>query len=165
MADKFNIYDDKGKKLADAQPSPVKVSGLTPNTTYSGWVAKREDDTGEQEISPFTTKAVIMESFKIDNLAPAGNVGESIKLTLSDITPADTTNKGVDIWVDDPAVATVASNTGTTFTINFVKEGTTKVHWLAKDRGGAKADGTVTVSAKPAPVEDSVTPEAAPPAE
>lgn len=165
MADKFNIYDDKGKKVADAQPSPVKVSGLTPNTTYSGWVVKREDDTGNADIPSFKTKAVIMESFKIDNLAPAGNVGESVKLTLSDITPADTTDKGVDIWVDDPTVATVAGNEGNTFTISLLKEGTTKVHWLAKDRGGAKADGTVTVSAKPAQVENTVTPEAAPPAE
>ena len=153
MADKFNIYDDKGEKVADAQPSPVTVSGLKPNTNYTGWVAKREDDTGDQDIPSFKTKDVKMKSFKIDNLAPAGEEGESVKLTLSNISPTDTTNKGVDIWVDDPKVATVASNEGNTFTINLVKEGTTGIHWLAKDRGGAKADGTVTVSAKPAPSE------------
>ena len=127
-----------------------KVTGVKAGQATA--VATTDDGGKTAEAKITVTKPVIkMKSFKIDNLAPAGKVGESAKLTLSDITPADTTNKGVDIWVDDPTVATVVSNEGNTFTISFVKEGTTGIHWLAKDRGGAKADGTVTVSAKSAP--------------
>lgn len=100
----------------------------------------------EVEATP-EAPVVKMTSFKIDNLEPTGEVGESATLTLSDITPADTTDKGIDVSVDDNTVATVTDNKDNTYTVNFVKEGTTEIHWVAKDGGGAKADGTVTVSA------------------
>lgn len=154
MANIFDIFDDKGANIQSGVASPITITDLKPETTYSGYTIAYAGKPDKTVIVDFKTQpapVVKMESFKIDNLAPAGKVGESTKLTLSDITPADTTNKGVDIWVDDPTVATVMGNDGNTFTINFVKEGTTNIHWLAKDRGGAKADGTVTVSAKPAP--------------
>lgn len=159
MANLFDLFNDgkpiehtEGGKLESGE-TPVTISGLKASTTYDKIQVAYAGQDKKTDVPSFTTAKpapVLMKSFKIDNLEPAGKVGESAKLTLSDITPADTTNKGVDIWVDDPEVATVASNEGNAFTISFVKEGTTGIHWLAKDRGGAKADGTVTVSAKPA---------------
>ena len=162
MANLFDVFNEgksvehtEGGKLESGE-TPVTISGLKPSTTYDKIQVAYAGQDKKTDVPSFTTAKpvpVLMKSFKIDNLEPAGKVGESVKLTLSDITPADTTDKGVDIWVDDTEVATVASNDGNTFTVNLVKEGTTGIHWLAKDGGGAKADGTVTVSAKPAPSE------------
>ena len=153
MATKFDLYKD-GKVDQAGVASPITITGLKPETTYSGYSIAYAGKPDKTIIADFKTQpapVVKMASFKIDNLEPAGKVGENVKLTLSDVTPADTTDKGVDIWVDDPTIANVASNEGNTFTINLLKEGTTGIHWLAKDGGGAKADGTVTVSAKPVP--------------
>ena len=159
MANLFDVFNEgksvehtEGGKLESGE-TPVTISGLKPSTTYDKIQVAYAGQDKKTDVPSFTTAKpapVLMKSFKIDNLEPAGKVGESAKLTLSDITPADTTNKGVDIWVDDPEVATVLSNEGDTFTISFSKEGTTGIHWLAKDGGGAKADGTVTVTAKTA---------------
>ena len=143
----FDLYKD-GKVDQEGVASPITITGLKPETTYSGYSIAYAGKPDKTIIADFKTQpapVVKMTSFKIDNLESAGKVGENVKFTLSDITPADTTNKGVDIWVDDTEVATVASNDGNTFTVNLVKKGTTGIHWLAKDGGGAKADGTVTV--------------------
>lgn len=251
MADKFNIYDDKGKKLADAQPSPVKVSGLKPNTTYSGWVAKREDDTGDQEISSFKTKdvkpvaptvqatpddgkisvkivagndegsagttgtiyytdgttpktktlkpgyagvissltngteyslqatvtngvgespksatvkatpvapaPVLMKSFSLNKNEITGKVGDVVKVDVYDVAPENATEKGINVSSSDKTIATAVDNFDGSYSVTLVKEGTTTVHWVAVDEGGAKKDLTVTVSAD--------TPETTPPAE
>lgn len=169
MANLFDLFNDgkpiehtEGGKLESGE-TPVTISGLKASTTYDKIQVAYTGQDKKTDVPSFTTAKpvpVLMKSFKIDNLEPAGKVGESVKLTLSDITPGDTTNTGVDIWVDDPKVANVGSNEGNTFTINLVKEGTTGIHWLAKDGGGAKADGTVTVSAKPAPSGPETTPPA-----
>lgn len=138
--------DEKVATVKDNGDASYTVTYVAEGTTTINFASV--DGGANQEVAVTVKKPVVkMTSFKIDNLEPAGKVGENVKLTLSGITPADTTDKGVDIWVDDTEVATVASNDGNTFTVNLVKEGTTGIHWLAKDGGGAKADGTVTVSA------------------
>ena len=147
---KATSLDEKVATVKDNGDSSYTVTYVAEGKTTINFASA--DGGAKKDLAVTVTKPVVkMASFKIDNLEPAGKVGENVKLTLSDVTPADTTDKGVDIWVDDPTIANVASNEGNTFTINLLKEGTTGIHWLAKDGGGAKADGTVTVSAKPVP--------------
>lgn len=60
MADttvKFDIYDDKGKKVVDAQPSPVTIAGLTAGTTYKGYKAAYAGATAQTTLDDFTTAA------------------------------------------------------------------------------------------------------------
>ena len=54
-AQKFDVYDNKGKKVADAQVSPVPLSGLTASTKYSGYQAAYAGSTAKVTIPDFTT--------------------------------------------------------------------------------------------------------------
>ena len=56
-AQKFDVYDDKGTKIADAQVSPVVLSGLTAGTKYSGYQAAYAGSTAKATIPDFTTAA------------------------------------------------------------------------------------------------------------
>lgn len=60
MADttvKFDIFDDSGKKIVDAQPSPVTISGLTAGKTYKGYKAAYAGATAQTTLDDFTTAA------------------------------------------------------------------------------------------------------------
>lgn len=143
--------DGKALTTLDAESGTAKTfTDLTNDKLYSvhaevtnGAGVVKSD---EAEATP-KAPVVKMSSFTIDNLAPAGKAGQNATLTLSTINPENTTDKGVNVTVDDDKVATVTDNKDKTYTVNFLKEGTTKIHWVAKDGGGAKADATVTVSA------------------
>ena len=76
-------------------------------------------------------------------------VGGSETLTAT-VAPADATDKSLTATVDDNTVATLTDNKDNTYTVNFLKAGTTQIHWVANDGGGAKVDATVTVTEAPA---------------
>lgn len=88
---------------------------------------------------------VKVASFDLDKTAIAGDVGTSTTDTISNILPANATDKSIKFSIEDTTVATATENNGV-YTFNLIKEGTTKAHWVSTD-GGAKADATVTVSA------------------
>ena len=146
----FDVYDENGAKLAEGKPSPVEVDGLEPNTKYSGWKLAYAGKDAKAVIPDFTTLPLALSSFTIDNLSPSGKVGDSVVLTAKNFTPAKATNKGLNVAIEDNSIATLVDNKDNTYTVNFVKAGTTKIHWVAKDGNGAKADATVTVT-EPAP--------------
>lgn len=121
MADKFNIYDDKGKKLADAQPSPVKVSGLKPNTTYSGWVASYDDDTGNQDIPSFKTKDVKPATPSLQATPDDGKIFVKI-IKGADEGSAGTS--GTIYYTDGTTPKTMSLNPGEAGTISDLTNGT-----------------------------------------
>lgn len=92
----------------------------------------------------------LLTSFRVDNTDIAGNVGGNATVKTSYFTPADAADKSLTVTVDDNTVATVTVNKDNTYTVNFLKAGTTKVHWVANDGGGAKVDANVTVTEAPA---------------
>lgn len=57
MATKFDVYNDKGTLVASAKESPVTVTGLSPDTTYTGWYVTVSGQTAKTTIPDFTTKA------------------------------------------------------------------------------------------------------------
>ncbi|MFL2019654.1 Ig-like domain-containing protein [Weissella hellenica] len=153
MANTFDIFDDKGANVKSGVASPITITGLKPETTYSGYTiayAGKPDKTGIADFKTKTAPVVKMTSFNIDNLAPAGVEGGTDKLTLSAITPDNTTDKSIRVGVEDTKIASVDDNKDNTYTVHFIKAGTTKIHWVSTD-GGAKVDATVTVTAKPVP--------------
>ena len=89
----------------------------------------------------------LLTSFRVDNTDIAGNVGGNATVKTSYFTPADADNKALTVTVDDNTVATVTDNKDNTYTVNFLKAGTTQIHWVANDGGGAKVDANVTVTA------------------
>lgn len=54
-AQKFDIYDNKGNKVVDAQVSPVVLSDLTAGTKYSGYQVAYAGSTAKATIPDFTT--------------------------------------------------------------------------------------------------------------
>lgn len=150
MANTFDIFDDKGTPIQSGVTSPITIAGLKAETTYSGYAIAYAGKNAKTVIADFKTQPtpiVKMTSFKIDNLAPEGVEGESATLTLTDITPDNTSDKSIKVGIEDESIATIVDNKDNTYTINFIQSGTTKVHWVSTD-GGAKADAVVTVTAK-----------------
>ena len=92
----------------------------------------------------------LLTSFRVDNTDISGNVGGNATVKASYFTPADATDKSLTVTVDDNTIATVTDNKDNTYTVNLLKPGTTKIHWVAKDGGGAKVDANVTIATAPA---------------
>lgn len=92
----------------------------------------------------------LLTSFRVDNTDIAGNEGGNATIKASYFTPADANDKSLTATVDDNTVATVTDNKDNTYTVNFLKAGTTQIHWVTNDGGGAKVDATVTVTEAPA---------------
>ena len=146
----FDVYNTDGEKVADNQPSPVKVDGLTPNTSYTGWKIAYSGKDEKVEVPDFKTAPRLLSSFRIDNTDVSGDVGANVTVNASYFTPADATDKTLSVAIEDDTIATITDNKDNTYTLNLLKAGTTKVHWVANDGGGAKADATVTVTEAPA---------------
>lgn len=89
----------------------------------------------------------LLTSFRVDNTDVQGNVGDTVTVKASYFTPADASDKSLTAAIEDDTVATLTDNKDNTYTLNLLKAGTTKVHWVANDGGGAKADANVTVTA------------------
>lgn len=88
----------------------------------------------------------MLSSFRIDNTDISGKVGENVTVKASYFTPADAADKSLTATIEDNTVATLTDNKDNTYTLNLLKAGTTKVHWVANDGGGAKVDANVTVA-------------------
>lgn len=88
---------------------------------------------------------VRVSSFDLDKTAITGAAGTSTTATISNILPANATDKSIKFSIEDEAVATATVSNGV-YTFNLIKEGATKAHWVSTD-GGAKADATITVTA------------------
>ena len=56
-AQTFDVYDNKGNKVASAQASPVVLSDLTAGTKYSGYQAAYAGSSAKATIPDFTTAA------------------------------------------------------------------------------------------------------------
>ena len=96
------------------------------------------------------SEPILLSSFRVDNTDVSGNVGDTVTVKASYFTPADAADKSLTATVDDNTVATVTDNKDNTYTVNFLKAGTTQIHWVANDGGGAKVDANVTVTEAPA---------------
>ena len=90
-------------------------------------------------------EVVKVASFDLDKTAITGAAGTSSVATISNILPANATDKSIKFSIEDETIAT-ATVSDNAYTFNLLKEGTTKAHWVSTD-GGAKADATITVSA------------------
>lgn len=142
----FDIYNEVGVKVAENQPSPVKVEGLKPNTTYAGWKIAYAGSDVKTDVPTFKTAPRLLSSFRINNTDISGNVGENATVKAAYFKPADATDKSLTATVEDDTVATITDNKDNTYTVNFLKVGTTKVQWAANDGGGAKVDANVIVA-------------------
>lgn len=90
-------------------------------------------------------EVVKVSSFDLDKTTITAVAGTSTTATISNILPANATDKSINFSIEDETVATATEKNGV-YTFNLLKEGATKAHWVSAD-GGAKADATITVSA------------------
>ena len=148
----FDIYNESGVKVADNKSSPVTVGGLTPNTTYTGWEIAYAGADAKSDIPAFKTEPRKLVSFQTDKTEINGKVGETTTITTSNFLPADTTDQTLNTFTEDGGVATITYDHGTTYNVELLNPGTTKLHFNANDNGGAHAEVTVNVTAaEPAP--------------
>ena len=133
--------------------SEITIDELTNDVEYS---VTAEVTNGKGKIASdaikVTPKAPVinMESFKLDPASLTGEVGKSGKVTLSNVLPANTTNKKVDASSSDDSIATVKDNGDSTYTVSFVKVGEATINFGAAD--GKGAHGSVSVKVNPATV-------------
>lgn len=143
----FDLYDGSNAKVLSGQASPLKLTDLEPNTTYTGYKVAYAGKSDMTTVPDFKTAAMLMTSFDLDKTEIAGKVGDIVKVTLSNVTPANTTNKVVNVGTTDHNIATAVDNGDGTYNVTLVAEGSTAAHWVAADGNGAKKDLNVTVSA------------------
>lgn len=152
---KRTIYYDDGSavKSMAAKVGTNTISNLKNGTTYTIY-ATQANNQGESEHST-SIKAVPvapvmkMKSFKVDNTQISGKSGDVVKVSVIDISPDNTTDKTINVASEDESIAKVVDNGDKTYNIELLQANkTTKIHWVAKDGGGAKADATVTIAAE-----------------
>lgn len=126
LAESFDIYDNTDKKIVTSQPSPVVISGLAPDTKYSGYKIAYAGKDAKATLSDFTTtnqapskptlKAVVGDS-KVDVTVTDGqNLGTPITGRTVYWSSADGKSGHVDLGTS--LTGSVASLTnGTEYTL------------------------------------------------
>lgn len=54
MAKQFDVYDATGKKIQSGVDSPIKISGLKANTSYTGYSLTYKDESEREVVDTFT---------------------------------------------------------------------------------------------------------------
>lgn len=116
-------------------------------TAYSDVFTGKEDSIEVTVADDAAPAPVLMTSFSLDKTEITGKVGDVIKVSVYDVAPGNTSNKGINVDSSDKTIATAVDNLDGTYSITLAKAGTTTAHWVAVDGGGAKKDLTITVSA------------------
>lgn len=88
-----------------------------------------------------------MQGFDLDHDSISGKVGDTVKVTASNIKPANVTNGNITAKADDSTIAQVTPEANSLVAdIKLLKAGTTKITWKSND-GGATKTVNVTVTA------------------
>lgn len=87
-----------------------------------------------------------MQSFDLDHDDITGKVGDTVKVTASNIKPTNATDGNITAKADDPTIAQVTPETNSLIAdIKLLKAGSTKVTWKSND-GSATKTLNVTVT-------------------
>lgn len=150
---KRTIYYDDGSsvKSLSAKVGANTINNLSNGKAYTIY-ATQTNGKGESahsssvKVTPIAP-VVQMKSFKIDKTNITGKAGDVVKVSVTDVLPANTTDKTINVASEDAAIAKVTDNGDQTYNIELLQaDKTTKIHWVAKDGGSAKADATVTIA-------------------
>lgn len=148
----FDVYDGSGKKVVSDKPSPVKVAGLTPNTSYAGYKIAY---TGAEEMADVPTT----KTKDIISNAP------TVSLEAGDGTLAVTLTKGTNLgsavskytvyWSDSAGkTGTVDLKTSLTGSITGLTNGAEYTVQATATNGACESNKSTGVKATPvAPVE------------
>ena len=147
MADTtFDIYDDKGAKVVDAQPSPVSITGLTPNTTYKGYQATYAGKTDKTAIPDFTTLDALAG---VPTLAVTPGDGQ-VNVT---VTPGTDTGSAVTsykvYYTDGKTPLTEDLGTSLTGTITGLTNGTQYSFQVTATNGAGESNKSTAVTGTP----------------
>lgn len=135
-----------GKYVTQYSITKTIPAGVAYMRVSSGWV---DDGYGSFKIEKGnipTNWTPAPEDIIHDYTNITGAVGDAdAVVTVSNITPANATNKTISATSSNAGVATVSSNDGINFTIHFVDSGTATINIKSNDNGYSKAV-TVTVA-------------------
>lgn len=87
-----------------------------------------------------------MQGFDLDHEDVNGKVGDNVKVTISNIKPANVTNGNITANAQDPTIVSVTPEANALVAdLQLLKAGQTKVVWKSND-GGATKEINVTVT-------------------
>ncbi|WP_282801134.1 Ig-like domain-containing protein [Secundilactobacillus kimchicus] len=141
---KFDVYDDKGAKVVEAQPSPIVLKGLTSSTTYKGYQLTYADKETKTALADIVTKAsakVAVTGVTLDTMTLTLGVGDSATLTPT-VAPDNATDKTGAWTTSDSKIVTVADGK-----VTRVAEGDATVTFTTTD--GAKVAAATIKTASP----------------
>lgn len=164
MADEtktFDIFDDKGEKLADAKPSPVTISNLTPNTEYNGWQIAYAGQSDKVTIPAFKTLDVVADAPVVE--LTAGNALANFKITEGNNRGSAVTNHKV-YYTDGTNSGTVSSQE-LTGTINNLKNDVEYTVQAVSVNGAGESAKSPAVKVTPKAPESEATASEAPASE
>lgn len=138
----FDVFDDKGTKVLDGQPSPEIVKSLTSNTTYKGYTAAYAGEDAKLSLPDIITKP------GKPTVAVTGGDGGATYTVTPATGDGDTARTYTVSYSADGKTFTDVADTGATGTITGLTNGTEyTVKAVANNSNGASTvSDTVTVT-------------------
>lgn len=87
----LDVYDNKGNKIISNKPSPVVMSGLEPDTTYSGYKIAYAGKNAFTTLPTFKTQAVTTTTTTTTTSTTTTTVAPSTTTTTEATTTTTTT--------------------------------------------------------------------------
>lgn len=143
-ADLLALVPEQQGRMAASEEEPTDGTGESEEPTDTG--------TGDESTEPEQpAEPIKVSSFDLDKTSLSGETGGTEIVTLSNVQPANATDKLVDAVLGDGSIVSVKDNGDSTYIVNYLSAGSTTIHWNSRD-GGAAVDVPVNVT-DPAPIE------------
>lgn len=138
----FDVFDDKGTKLIDGQASPISFTGLTSNTTYTGYTAAKAGSANKLNLPDMITKP------GKPTIAVTGGDGTA-DYTVTPAAGDGPTDRTYTVsYASDGKTFTDATGTGATGTVSGLTNDTEYTFKAVANNsdGSSSASDTVTVT-------------------
>ena len=154
MADvTFDIYDENNTKVVAAQASPVSITGLNPNTTYTGYQATYAGQEDKTALPDFTTLDVVPGAPTL--VVTPGDGQVAVTLTAGANAGSAVTDYKV-YYTDGTTPLTMDLENSLTGTITGLTDGTEYTFQATAINGAGESDKSSSVTGTPVAPEPAV---------
>ena len=154
MADvTFDIYDENNTKVVAAQASPVSITGLNPNTTYTGYQATYAGQEDKTALPDFTTLDVVPGAPTL--VVTPGDGQVAVTLTAGANAGSDVTDYKV-YYTDGITPLTMDLKGSLTGAITGLTNGTEYTFQATAINGAGESDKSSSVTGTPVAPEPAV---------
>lgn len=140
----FDVFDDKGTKVIDGQPSPDTITGLTSNTTYTGYTAAKAGSANKLSLPDMITKP------GKPTITVTGGDGKA-DYTVTPATGDGATDRTYTVsYAADGKTFTDATGTGATGTVSGLTNNTEYTFKAVTNNSDGSSSASETVTVTPA---------------